>query len=93
MANDFKRLWKNGKNLTGDVQFVTADGKGNQPFRAHSTVLLARFPTYRMIHPRPSTKALVVNDVDGPVFHNLLHYVYTGELPEVCLFPPHRRQT
>ena len=75
LASDFGELLNGGK--FSDVLFIV--GENEQEFRAHSLILKARCLKY--FQDDKSTATPIYKQTwRSDVFHNVLHYIYTGKV-------------
>ena len=63
---------------------VTFNVRGQQ-FQAHKTILIARSPVFAAMFDHPLKEKMMgivdVPDIEPNVFEELLHYIYTGQVP------------
>lgn len=81
IGQHFGKLLESGKGT--DVNFEVDD----EVFSAHKLVLAARSPVFRaqLFGPMKDqdTKCIKVQDVEGPAFKALLHFIYWDSLPDM----------
>ncbi|XP_021751766.1 BTB/POZ and MATH domain-containing protein 1-like [Chenopodium quinoa] len=81
MGQQFGQLLETKRGT--DVNFEV-DG---EVFAAHKLVLAARSPVFRaqLFGPMKdkSTKCIIVEDIEAPVFKALLHFIYWDDLPDM----------
>ena len=79
LVKDFEELFESKKH--SDVTFNV----GDQEFRAHKTILIARCPVFAAMFDHPTKEKILgvveIQDINPEVFRELLRYIYTGQVP------------
>ena len=79
LVEDFEDLFEDKKHSD-----VTFNVRGQQ-FQAHKTILIARSPVFAAMFDHPLKEKMMgivdVPDIEPNVFEELLHYIYTGQVP------------
>ncbi|XP_044010253.1 protein roadkill-like [Aphidius gifuensis] len=86
LSQDFKKLLLNEKSADVTIEV------GRKSFRAIKGVLGARSPVFSAMFDHQDLKEnkkniVVITDIDEDVFEEFLHFIYTGESPNIDKMP------